>query len=185
MTYNELRSEVQRRIEWSAEYIRRAEPIVWTLLGDGKILRVEGKEDEVCKALDRTCGTDYLYMYPTRNHAWGIACRVQRYDKANFTVRASIESGKATELDKRRYAINHNGIYPYLTMQMFVDDDKKAIRRLGIARTVDIIDAVDNGMYTQGKVYRDDRGGQNTFFAVEWDEMQRAGYRVLVYDATA
>ena len=172
-----------RRIEWSAEYVKQAEPHLRFMLNGGKILRVEGKAEEVCKALDIVCGTDYIYVYPDKHHAWGMACRVQKYDRANFTIRKAVESGAQTEFDKRRLAISKGGIYPFLTMQMFVDDDAHVIRRIGIAKTIDIIDALDKGMGIEKKVTRDD-GGKSTFLYVEWEAMRLAGYTVMVYDAT-
>lgn len=174
---------VEERIAWSAEYVKKAEPIIRDLLRGGYILRVEGKQEEVCKALDMVCGTDYIYLYPEKHHAWGMACRVQKYNKANFTIRKAVESGAQTELDKRRFAISKGGIYPFLTMQMFVDDQNHKIRRLGIAKTVDIIDALDKGMGVEKDVRWDD-GGKSTFIYVEWDDLRAAGYTVMVYDAT-
>lgn len=172
---------VDERIAWSAEYVKKAEPIIRDLLRGGYILRVEGKQEEVCKALDIVCGTDYVYLYPERHHAWGVACRVQKYDYANFTIRKATESGALTELDKRRYAIRHRGIYPHLTMQMFVDDNTKTIRRIGIAKTEDIIDAVENGLAKEGNVTRDN-GGKNKFLFIDWKDMIAAGYVVQIYE---
>ena len=169
---------VQQRILWAAEYINKARPILREMLHGGEIVRVEGKAEEVCKTLDITCGTDYIYVYPERNHAWGMACRVQTYDKWNFTVRYKTASGCKTELDKRRYAIAKRGIYPYLTMQMFVDDNLKRIRRIGIIKTEDLMDAVDNGLYTVGTVNKDRAYGRNEFLIVEWRDLVRAGYKM-------
>lgn len=182
MTRSEREAEVMRRIEWSAEYVKQAEPHLRFMLNGGKILRVEGKAEEVCKALDIVCGTDYIYVYPDKHHAWGMACRVQKYDRANFTIRKAVESGAQTELDKRRFAISKGGIYPFLTMQMFVDDDSHEIRRIGIAKTADIIEALDRGMGIEKRVQWDN-GGKSEFFYVEWEDMRRAGYIVLIYDA--
>lgn len=182
VTKAEREAEVMKRIEWSAGYVKKAEPIIRDLLRGGHILRVEGKTEEVCRALDIVCGTDYVYIYPERHHAWGVACRVQKYDYANFTVRKATESGAVTELDKRRYAIRHRGIYPHLTMQMFVDDEAKTIRRIGIARTEDIIDAIEKGIAKDGKVTKDSIG-KNQFLYIDWKDMKAAGYIVQTYES--
>lgn len=182
MTRTEKEIEVMRRIMWSAEYVKKAEPIIRDILRGGQIIRVEGKAEEVCKALDIVCGTDYVYVYPEIHHAWGIACRVQKYDYANFTVRRATESGAVTELDKRRYAIRHRGIYPHLTMQIFVDDEAKTIRRIGIARTEDIIDAIEHGLAKTGKVTKDNIG-KNQFLFIDWRDMKAAGYNVQTYES--
>lgn len=179
------RDEVERRILWSAEWIKRAGPVLQMMLKGGQILRVEGKEEEVCKTLDQVCGTDYICVYPEKHHAWGMACRVQKLDFASFTIRKELSSGAMTELKKRSLAIRCGGIYPFLTMQMYVDDNEKKIRRIGIMRTTDLFDAIERGYYYENRVSKDNAGDQNRFIYLPWDELVDAGYKVIRYQPEA
>lgn len=112
----------------SMNRVERARPIIANLLNGGEIIPVEGDDNEVCKLLDMTCGTDYLQAYKDKGLVWGVASRIQTVKRGfkpynTFTVRKARETGATTEYEKRAYAIKHGGVYPFLTMQAYVDEN--------------------------------------------------------------
>lgn len=163
-------------------WVAKAEPIIKRLLNGGDILPVEGSDNEVCTMLDLTCGIDYFHVYQS-GLTWGIGSRMQYkcvkgWD--TFTVRMARESGVKTEYEKRRYAIEHHGQYPFLTMQGYFDKNDDLLS-LAIARTVDVLECVEKsiGYYKHTGA---DKVGQAQFFVVPWAEMKNAGYKVLIYE---
>lgn len=167
--------------------LEKARPIIRRLLHGGEIHPIEGDDNRICKILDQTCGMDYLQVYEDRKLTWGIASRIQTYNPSkkpwnSFTVRKARASGAATEYEKRRDAIAHGGLYPYLTMQAYVNEHTGEIDSLAIARTVDIMEFVDSGKANERHTNAD-KIGQAAFFVVYWDEMEKSGYRVLRYNA--
>lgn len=171
------------------DYVESARPIIEKLLRGGRLMAVEGSDNEVCRMLDLTCGTDYFQVYDERGLVWGIASRMQEIDTARykrpfntFTVRKARASGVKTEYEKRRDAIMRGGVYPYLTMQGYVDKQTGELMSLAIARTTDIMDYVDAGM-TDTKHTGAEQKGQAEFFVVKWDRFKQAGYGIKVYSA--
>lgn len=180
-------SDVMNDMRVSMARLEKARPIIRRLLNGGEIHPVEGDDNKICQILDQTCGMDYLQVYKDRNLTWGIASRIQTYNPASkpfnsFTVRKARESGAATEYEKRRDAIARGGIYPYLTMQAYVNEDTGEIDSLAIARTVDIMDFVDSGKASERHT-KADKIGQAAFFVAYWDDLEKSGYKVLRYDA--
>lgn len=177
------KSTVINDMRTSMKYLVKAEPIIKHLLNGGDILPVEGSDNEVCTMLDMTCGIDYFHVYQN-GLTWGIGSRMQ-YKCARgwntFTVRMSRESGAKTEYEKRRFAIEHHGEYPFLSMQGYFDIDDNLIS-LAIARTIDVLECVEKGLgYYQHTKY--DKIGQAQFYVVPWLKMVEAGYKVLIYEA--
>ena len=85
----------------SMNRVERARPIIAELLNGGEIIPVEGDDNEVCKLLDMTCGTDYLQAYKDKGLVWGVASRIQIVRNGmkpynTFTVRKARESGVST-----------------------------------------------------------------------------------------
>ena len=171
---NDKTKVVAYDMRWSSGVVEKAEPIIASLLNDGELLKVEGSDNEVLKMLDLTCG---------------IGSRVQVVydgDKAwnTFTMRKSRESGAPTEFEKRKYAIEHGGEYPYLMMHVYVEKSTGEVISLAIARTSDVIDAIENNIGYQRKT-GSDQIGQAYFFVVPWSDMLEAGYKVSIYDREA
>lgn len=169
-------------------HVERARPIIERLLNGGKLYTVEGSDDELCVMLDTTCGTDYMQVYKTKGLAWGVTSRMQEIDTAktprpfnSFTVRKERASGAKTEWEKRRLAIKCGGIYPYLTMQGFVDKNNGEIMSLAIARTKDIMDYIDSGKAKTRHTGRDQKG-QAEFFVVYWKNFKDEGYDIKIYE---
>lgn len=174
---------VMQDMRKSMAFVDKARPIIAGLLNGGYILPVEGDDNEVCKMLDMTCGTDYFQVYKNTGLVYGIASRFQ-YGKnwASFTVRKARQSGAVTEYEKRKKAIERGGIYPYLTMQAYIDEVSVEVNGLAIVKTTDLMRFVDDGLAYEQHT-RQDQIGQAAFYVAYWDKMQRAGYKVLVYDS--
>lgn len=169
-------------------YVESAKPVISELLHGGELLAVEGSDDAVCKMLDLTCGTDYFQVYGDKGLVWGIASRMQEIDTERFpkpfntfTVRKARASGAKTEYEKRQDAIKCGGVFPYLTMQGYVDKQTKGLMSLGIAKTTDLMEFVERGYASERHTGRD-QIGQATFYVAAWDKMRQTGYKVLVFD---
>lgn len=172
-------------------YVETARPVIQKLLNGGELMAVEGSDNDICLMLDTTCGTDYFQVYRKQGLVWGIASRMQEVDTArfkrpfnSFTVRKARASGVKTEYEKRRLAIKRGGLYPYLTMQGYVDMRTGALMSLGIARTTDIMDYVERGCANDdikhtGFIQR----GQAEFYVVYWRKFAEAGYDVKIWEA--
>jgi hypothetical protein len=168
----------------SMNRVERARPIIAELLNGGEIIPGEGDDNEVCKLLDMTCGTDYLQAYKDKGLVWGVASRIQIVRKGmkpynTFTVRKARESGVSTEYEKRAYAIEHGGVYPFLTMQAYVDENENFLS-VGIAKTTDVMEFVEKGYARQNHTGKH-QIGQAAFYVCRWDEMASKGYKVLIW----
>lgn len=174
---------VMQDMRKSMEFVDKARPIIAGLMNGGYILPVEGDDNEVCRMLDMTCGTDYFQVYQKSGLVYGIASRFQ-YGKnwASFTVRKARQSGAATEYEKRKKAIERGGIYPYLTMQAYIDENSGEVNGLATVKTTDLMRFVDDGLACEQHT-RQDKIGQAAFYVAFWDKMQRAGYKVLIYES--
>lgn len=143
-----------------------------------KFVSIEGRaNDEITKDFDIYAGIDVYRVQSERGEMIGIASRIQ-FDKnwATFTVRKSRESGNLTEYGKRKYAIAHGSMYPYLTMQAYISESETVI---GLCRTKDLIDYIDTHN-PQTRTTGRDQYGQATFFVCPWADMKEKGYTVVI-----
>lgn len=170
---------VIRDMRKSMDVIDKAEPIIREMLNGGKIIRIEGSDEEICRFLDTKCGTDYFQYYSSSDLTVGVASRVQ-YGRnwRTFTVRKSRESGSLTEYEKRKYAMIHGGIYPFLTMQMYVVNGE--INGIGIVKTQDLFDYIENG-HAHVRRTGIDKVGQADFYFCPWDDIKQKGYWLKEY----
>lgn len=149
------------------------------LKGDLKV--VEGITiEEMAKLLDTLAGIDVWYINKL-NGMRGIASRIQTgVNYRTFTIRNKRQSGVKTEYEKRKIAIEKGYLYPYLTIQAYVTDNNDLLS-FAIAKTEDIIDAIDNGL-----CYKNSTGpeqiGQAEFYVVSWSDMKNAGYEIIIRD---
>jgi hypothetical protein len=111
----------------------------------------------------------------------GLASRIQVGDKdwRTFTIRDKRSSGTKTEYEKRKYAIENNYLYPYLTMQAYITKDNKIIS-FAVARTVDIIEMIDKGMAYIDHTKKEQKG-QASFHVIKWEDVKNAGYKIIIY----
>ena len=173
-------SAISDEMKKSTENVNKAiRPIVEKLLSCWKLMQVEGKEDEVCKLLDMSCGLDYLIHSEKSGLILGLSSRVQ-YDGnyRTFTVRKERESGALTEYEKRTQAMTSCGIYPYYTMQAYMNDGE--VKGLGITKTSDLIEYIRKG-YADEKETGMNRIGQAKFYVCHCDDMKIKGYKVIEY----
>lgn len=180
---------VMRDMKTSLEQVRRATPIIQEIMGGGEIKAVEGSDNEILIMLDQSCGTDYFYKFDKTNSkykyavVWGIGSRFQPVKRSwdTFTIRRTREdTGADTEYAKRKWAIEHNGVYPYLTLHGYFDSDTGEIISFAIARTVDIWEFIAKGLaYIRETHTRTE--GHSTFFVIDWAKMLEQGYNIKIY----
>ena len=176
--YNDMSASVRR--------LMKAKPIIKKMLGGGDIVQVEEIDNEVCGMLDRSAGIDYFQVYGDEKHVlngviWGLASRFQVGKSwETFTIRKERESGASTEYDKRKKAIEKNGVYPYLTVHGYVSDDGlEVIKSMAIARTKDIFECIDADLCSTNHTSKR-QVGQAGFFVVKWDDM-KGRYPIVIY----
>ena len=171
---------VSEDMKRSTENVNGAiKPIVEKLLSGWKLMQVEGKDDEVCKLLDMSCGVDYLLHSEKSGVILGLSSRVQYEENyRTFTVRKERESGALTEYEKRTQAMTSGGIYPYYTIQAYMKDGE--VKGLGITKTSDLIEYIKKG-YADEKETGMNRIGQAKFYVCHWDDMKIKGYKVIEY----
>lgn len=176
-------------MRFSLLQVEKARPIIKKLMNGGEIKAVEGRDDEICMMLDQNCGTDYFQMYGKGEKldgvVWGVGSRFQSVwhgSKAfdTFTIRLSRESGADTEFKKRKLAIERNGVYPWLTMHGYYDEETGEILSLAIARTKDIWECIEKGHCITRKTGQG-QIGQATFYVVGWDKFKDLGYPIKVW----
>ena len=141
---------------------------------------VEGVTTEkMALTLDMLAGID-VWSINKKLGMYGIALRTQtgNRDWHTYTIRHIRDSGAKTEYEKRKYAIENNRLYPYLTIQSYVTNTNKLIS-YAIAKTKDIIKMIDDGNCTENRTGTS-QIGQASFFVVDWYEMQKAGYKVII-----
>ena len=166
---------VMNDMRYSLKQVEKARPIIRDLLGGGEIKAVEGRDDEICLMLDQNCGTDYFQKYKN-GVVFGIGSRFQSIAPGQplyntFTIRKARESGAPTEYEKRKLAIEKNGIYPYWTMHGYYSSVTGDILSLAIARTEDIWQDIADG-YTETNHTGIGKIGQAEFYVVRWNEFK-------------
>lgn len=103
------------------------------------ILDVEG-QGNLELMLDRYAGIDYIAM--SKYGLRGVASRIQKGKSwRTFTIRESKASGNKTEKEKRQFAIDKDFIYPYYTIQAYVEQDKI---EYAICRTKELYKFIDD-----------------------------------------
>ncbi|NHZ84874.1 MAG: hypothetical protein GWP19_03225 [Planctomycetia bacterium] len=147
----------------------------------GEFEIVEGiTESKMAQNLDQLAGID-LWFLNTNRGIRGVANRIQFQEKnwRTFTVRKSRESGVKTEYEKRKYAIEHDWLYPDITLQGYINK-KNEVLGFAIAKTKDIIYMIDNGLCHENKTGKD-QIGQAEFYIIDWDKMKKQGFPITIY----
>ena len=65
-------------------------------------------------------------------------------------------------------------------MQGYYDSQTQEILSLAIAKTTDVFEAIENGLYTVRETGYD-QIGQATFFVVNWDDLVKNGYNIKIW----
>lgn len=158
--------------------------VVAPCIGGGELIPVEAvTDDKMRKLLDVNAGIDAWWLRGNGDIS-GIASRVQyprdnwhNYPFNTFTIRTALASGNDTELQKRNRALQSNGavLYPFLTVQAYMDTSHKKVLSVGIMRTVDLIASATEHKWRDVKVQ-----GGNTMRVLSWDRLAMLGYNVKV-----
>ncbi len=174
-------------LQWSSNAFSR---IVWPRVAawcsGGELIVVEDKNSQM---LDVCAGIDAWQVIREKSIVRGVATRVQydtgkpHYPYNTFTIRFSRPQSK-TEFEKRTEAIlglsADGAIWPFLTIQAYLDADKKSLVSAAVVRTKDLYWYVDSkGVETFAHVANKD--GSSTFIVVPWDEMKEANVNVRVW----
>ena len=82
--------------------------------------------------------------------------------------------------DKRfgEIAIEKGYLYPYLTIQAYISENNELLS-YAIAKTEDIINAIDNGLCYKNHTSKN-QIGQAESFVVKWYDMKKAGYEIII-----
>ncbi len=126
--------------------------IVWPkiseMCGGGEIVGCEDTKDgTLAFQLDRVAGIDAWQIIDKPIHlVRGMGIRVQPLephhpDYRTFTVRYSRPSGKPTEYQKRKAAIEHGWLYPRVTIQAYTRDG--VLVSAAMAHTEEVIQKAD------------------------------------------
>lgn len=176
----------------AAAFLRVVWPAISNMVGGGRIYPIETvTNDLMTEMLDKYSGIDAWHLSDGRQLR-GIASRVQWGNAWNtFTVRYSRDTGSKTEYEKRKTDIDSGSgwLYPHLTVQAFVDGDKKSngdLLSVAVIKTASLIDACSKIVAKQvpdrcGGIRRT---GNAVFIWVSWSYLQASGYAVKVHQKT-
>lgn len=143
--------------------------------GGGDVAPVEAvSEEDFADKLDQLAGIDY-WVVQSDEGMRGIASRVQsgKYgDMSTFTVRYRRKSGVDTEFQKRKQAIENDYLYPYWTIQAYVQRGK--VDNAAVVRTDDLIRYIDRG---ELDVHYGENGTQTDgaarFYYIHWKDLDK------------
>lgn len=168
-------------------YVERYKDDVLKVLHGSDILPCEGEDNDTLRFLDGSCGIDYFVVHNRNGITHTVASRFQtdtpqRYK--TFTIRKSRDSGTDTEFKKRKLAIENGGIYPYYTLQAYVDEEHNRINRIAVALTEEIIRYCETEL-TDADIRHTgyNQIGQASFYVVDWVRYANAGNRIAIYDS--
>jgi hypothetical protein len=155
----------------------------------GELISIEQATAEgyahLVKAFDYKAGIDLIQV--KNEGLCGVANRVQWVPVAgrlwnSFTIRMSRASGAKTEYEKRMAAVMSNGqyLYPYLTIQAFVQEPRRSgpLLSVAVAKTTDILQAAWDDTAPE----KDNKQDGNKFKAVFWQDMKRE-YPIKIFEA--
>lgn len=155
---------------------------------DLSIFPVEDVDIKILQHLDRNCGIDYFVASKSDNRTIGLAWRAIRYDRSKYHGRVwnafSVREKRSTspdekncELYKRKSAIKLGLIYPQYTAQAHFDpSNNDTLLSLAIARTSDVYEAFDKGLYRVCDPNNKDK--EVFFYDVQWRKMKENGYKI-------
>lgn len=182
-----MKAAVRASMDKSMNYIRRYKDVIMRAVDASDLLPCEGEGYELAQHLDISCGIDYILVTKGGDLSRGVGCRIQEDKNFNrryetFTIRGERDSGAKTEFEKRKLAIASGGLYPYLTMHAYIDEETGGIDRMAFARTDEIIKYCESGQATWIHT-RPEQVGQASFWAIDWDKYKRDGNAIAIYKA--
>ena len=146
---------------------------------------------EIFKLMDTGAGIDYIIYSKKDKRMITLAWRIGKENKTNqkkygvynsFSLRlkrnynGSVEDN--CEIRKRQFAIKNGLLYPQWTAQLFIDPDTKTFLSLAIAKTTDIFEVYDKGLYRICNNTKHEEDKLVFFHDVHWEIMKEQGYQV-------
>lgn len=133
--------------------------------------------DEHKKLLDMSAGID-VWVYNSYGIR-GLASRIQ-YGKAynTFTIKKERASGTKTEYKKRVEAIEKNYLYPFYTMQAYIDINKNQLISLAVCQTQSLFTKISNNQYCI-KNTGSNQNGQAAFYIIDWKEFDNNEIKIF------
>ena len=156
------------RADKSAEIFESIIPVLEQYFG-GKVYSTENHDNQFAKLLDYKCAMDALV--DTDEAVFGIAHRVKYNYYKDFTIRICDISGKPTEIDK----ISRPGIKPRYHIQTVCVNDIPTV--IAIAKTADLIYAINQGMYTTKTAFDGDK-----FAILDWNKLAENGINIDIIE---
>ena len=149
----------------------------------GKIKTVEGVTDDwMTRMLDVIGGVDAWYI-DNEKGIRGIASRCFNANKdwrkewASFTIRLSRGTKNKTEYLKLVESLEEGWLYPYWTIQAYINHESKRLVAFAIAKTEDVLDMIEKGKCEERKT-KHLKTGESSFYVIKWQEMRDAGYKI-------
>lgn len=144
-----------------------------------KYISIEGQaSDALYQMFDMQCGID-VWCY-NKFGARGLASRIQVSSKSwrSFTIRKSRKSGAITEYEKRKKAISENWLYPYYTMQAYINKSE-VLLEFAICKTEELIKYIEEGNATI-KETNPNQQGQAEFYVIYWDQYKKLDNNLVI-----
>jgi len=157
--------------------------------GGAELEPVEDERDSLKHAMDSISGVDY---WTVGDNLQSIASRVQNCNYSTFTIRMRRnQTGNDTEFQKRKHALDSEGLSPDWVVQAYVDVPVDTNRRndtwrvndgellnAAIAKEDELIKWVDNGDLgchygVNGTGSNNDVGEDEDFYYVHWIDYDR------------
>ena len=168
--------------EWQedmSDSSRLLRDVVWSEVaewfGNGELILIEGRGDELSKTLDRLAGVDAFYIDDDRG-IQTIASRVQQNARGHrtFTVRLERDSGARTELAKRATALGGGWLSPHWTVHGYASWPDEEFLNAAVCRTADLVQYVQTGQPEVDYERRETNNrGAAEFAAVHWGDLLR------------
>lgn len=151
-----------------------------------KIIRREDCDDQLSKIYDQVCGVDYtVSTFDTSVNLGWRALRFwrtrypDRYVYNSFSIRVKrnkLNSEEHCEANKRLTAIYNDTAFPQYMAQAHYDPDYGELLSLGLAKTKDIFECYDKGLFRECNKYAKNK---DVYFRdVHWEVMKKHGYTV-------
>jgi hypothetical protein len=136
---------------------------------------------EALRMLDIEAGLDVLVNLHDEGVVRGMASRIQPDYKnwKTFTVRKERSSGARTEYEKKRAALNNDGLHPFYTMQAYTINGK--LEGMAICHTKELFRLIHIGCCTELPTGKD-QIGQAWFYIVNWSDFNKDSIKIFGQD---
>lgn len=132
----------------------------------------------ILKMLDRQSGIDAFQI--SKDGIRGLGLRIQNINQHNFdtfTIRYSRKNNTTTEYEKRKKAIEDQKekgfLYPFLTVQAYVDYDTKEVLKISIVKTESLYNYIDENLDMILKKQKRTVNDGNELIYVNFDQLKK------------